>query len=76
VREALRAKLALEREERAQEDKHLFEGAWLTAEQIRRLRRRLTWRALGILIQLLLLFLVMGFMSVALLRLLKLALPA
>ncbi len=76
VREALRAKLALEREEKAQEDQHLFEGAWLTAEQIHRLRRRLTWRALGILIQLLLLFLVMGFMNVALLWLINLAVPS
>lgn len=76
VREILRVRLALEREQQAQEGRHLFEGNWLTANQIRRLRQRLTRRALGILIQLLLLFLVMGFTSLALLWLLRLALPA
>ena len=71
----LRAKLALERRKIAKEGKYLFEGDWLTAEQIHGLRRRLTWKALGILFQLVLLFGFMSLMNLAFLWVLKFALP-
>ncbi|HWU41233.1 MAG TPA: hypothetical protein VN203_26565 [Candidatus Acidoferrum sp.] len=75
VTKALRAKLALERRKIAKEGKYLFEGDWLTAEQIHGLRRRLTWKALGILFQLVLLFGFMSLMNLAFLWVLKFALP-
>ena len=75
VRKALRANLALKEEEMAREGKHLFEGSWLTVKQIRGLRRRLKWKALGILFQIILLFGFMGFMNLLLLWALKLIVP-
>jgi hypothetical protein len=77
VRTRLQAALSAEQVRMAQEGKLLYHGEWLSARQIQRLRRREGWRDTGILIQLLLLYLVMGFTSVAVLWLLiRLALPA
>lgn len=75
VRTRLQAALSAEQVRMAQEGKLLHQGQWLSTRQIQRLRRRKGWRDAGILIQLLVLFVIMGATNLGLLWFLRFLLP-
>jgi hypothetical protein len=70
VREKVYAKLMEEKETMARQGKYPFEGRWLTLDEIWTLRRWLRRRDLGILFELILLLVFMGFMAFLFYRLL------